>query len=70
MTKINPEVIGFHYVDNIFYGRENLKSMGRAKFGHKWKGYIKEMTYVHSEGFVTKILVPIEGLPSTKFRES
>lgn len=69
MSKITPEIIGYIYVENMHHGKANMKSMGKAKFGDKWPGFVKEMSYMHSEGFMTKILTPIKGSPATEFRK-
>ena len=70
MSKITPEIIGYIYVDNMHNGKENMRAMGKAKFGDKWMGFVKEMSYVHSEGFMTKILTPISGSPAAAFTEA
>lgn len=67
---MKPEIIGYIHVDNMHNGKGNMKSMGKAKFGDKWVGFIKEMTWVHSEGFITKKLEPIEGSPAMEFRKA
>ncbi len=70
MSKMTPEVIAYIHVDNMRNGKENMKSMGKAKFGERWIGFVKEMTYVHSEGYITKKLSPIDGPPVSAFRKA
>lgn len=67
---IKPEIIGYLHLNNIFHGKGNLEAMGKKLFGKEFLGFIKETTYVHSEGFLTKKLEPIRGTPAEEFRKA
>lgn len=67
---MKPEIIAYLYVDNILNGKENMRSMGKSKFGEDWMGFVKETTFVHSEGYITKKLTPISGSPVQEFRRA
>ena len=67
---MKPEIIGYLYVDNILNGGNNLKAMGEKLFGDDFKGFVREITFVHSDGYVTKKLTPISGTPAEGFRQA
>ena len=66
---MKPEVIRYQHISNILEG-EYLKQMGEKLFGKEFKGYVKETTFMHSEGFMTKKIQPIKGTPAQKWREA
>lgn len=70
MVTMKPEIIGYLYVDNILNGGRNLKAMGESLFGDAFKGFVREITFVHSDGYVTKKLTPISGTPFEGFRKA
>jgi len=70
MSKMKPDIVGYLYVDNILNGGSNLKTMGERLFGERFKGFVKEYTFIHSDGYVTKKLIPIEGTPTKAFRQA
>lgn len=70
MTSMKPEVIRYRHIRNIKECVENLKSMGESRFGKKWMGFIKETTFIHSEGFITRKIEPIKGSPAAEFRKA
>jgi hypothetical protein len=67
MASMKPEVISYNHINNISECNKNLESMGSKLFGDKWKGFVKETTFIHSEGFITKKIEPIEGCPAEEF---
>lgn len=70
MSSMKPEVIAYLHIENMLHGKENMMSMGISKFGENWMGFVKETTYIHSEGYITKSLIPIEGNPVMEFRNA
>ena len=66
---MKPEVIRYQHIRNIMEGKY-LEQMGEKLFGKKFLGFVKETTFMHSEGFMTKKIQPIEGSPAKEFRES
>ena len=67
---MSPEVIRYRHIRNIDESVENLKSMGESKFGKEWLGFVKETTFIHSEGFITRKIEPIKGSPTREFRKA
>lgn len=70
MVTMKPEIVGYLYVDNILAGGKNLKAMGEKMFGDDFKGFVKEITFIHSDGYITKKLTPISGSPVQAFRQA
>lgn len=70
MSKITPEIIACRLATDISHGAKNLESMGKKAFGEKWLGFVKETTFIHSEGFITKKIIPIQGTPAQEFRNA
>lgn len=67
MEKLKPEVIRYQHIRNIME-REYLKKMGEDLFGKKFLGFVKEITFMHKEGFMTRKIIPIEGTPTEEWR--
>jgi hypothetical protein len=70
MGSMKPEIIRYKHIKNIVHCKENLKLMGKKLFGDKWFGFIKETTFVHSDGFITIKIEPIFDSPAQEFRKS
>lgn len=70
MVTMKPKITGYLYVDDILNGGHNLKAMGESLFGDAFKGFVKELAFVHSDGYVTKKLTPISGSPVQEFRKA
>lgn len=70
MSSMKPEIIRYHYVDNMGDIGERLNMMGAKLFGDDFKGFIKETTWIHSDGFITKKIEPISGTPAQGFRKA
>lgn len=66
---MKPEVIRYQHIRNIME-REYLKQMGEKLFGKEFKGFVKETTFMHGEGFMTRKIQPIKGSPAQEWRES
>ena len=43
--------------------------MGKKKFGDKFLGFVRIITFIHSEGFVTRKIEPIEGSPLEEYEK-
>ena len=70
MTSMKPEVIRYKHIRNVDESKNNLESMAKNKFGDKWLGFLKETTFIHSEGFIIRKVEPIEGSPAKEFRKA
>lgn len=70
MSSIKPEIIRYRHVRNLEQSKKTLETMGEARFAKKFLGFIKETTWVHSDGFITIKVEPIEGSPTREFRKS
>ncbi len=70
MSKMIPEVIRYRHIRNVEQDYEALKLMGETRFGKDFLGFIEEITFIHSEGYITKKIQPISGTPAKKFRET
>lgn len=66
---MKPEVIRYQHIRNIME-REYLDSMGKKLFGKDFKGFVKEITLMHKEGFMTRKITPIKGTPTEEWREA
>lgn len=66
---MKPEVIRYQHIRNILE-REYLEAMGKKLFGDKFFGFVQEITFMHSEGFMTRKIIPMEGTPAQEFRKS
>ena len=66
---MKPEVIRYGHIRNILEGRYLLQ-MGKTLFGNEFKGFYKETTFMHSEGFMTRKIQPIKGTPAKEFRKA
>ena len=66
---MKPETIRYGHIRNIMEG-EYLKKMGEKLFGDKFKGFYKETTFMHPEGFMTRKIEPIKETPARAFREA
>jgi len=69
METMKPEVIRYRHIRNILEG-DYLESMGKKLFGDEFKGFVKETTFMHSEGFMTRKIQPIKGTPAEEFRKA
>lgn len=69
MASMKPDTIRYRHIENMEEG-ERLDVMGINKFGEKFLGFVKETTFVHSDGFMTKKIEPFEGSPAKEFRRS
>jgi hypothetical protein len=67
---MTPNTIRYQHIRNVTDCKENLESMGKTLFGENWLGFIKDTSFIHSEGFVTRKIEPIEGTPGQEFREA
>ena len=65
---MKPEVIRYQHIRNITE-RKYLDAMGLKLFGKDFKGFVKETTFMHSEGFMTRKIEPIKGTPAREFRK-
>jgi len=62
------EIIRYNHIRNYNYKERNyLKAMGKREFGEKFLGFVKETITIHSEDFMKKNIIPIEGSPAKKF---
>ncbi len=66
---MKPEVIRYQHIRNIIEGNY-LKKMGVKLFGDEFRGFVKETTFMHSEGFMTRKVEPIKGTPSQEWRKA
>jgi len=68
MTTMKPEVIRYLHISHMM--EENyLKHMGNKLFGKEFKGFVKQTTFIHSKGFMTRKIGPIEGTPAKEWRK-
>lgn len=70
MDSMKPEVIRYRHIRNINESKKNLEAMGKKRFGDKFLGFVKEITFIHSQGFITRKIEPIEGTPTKEFRKA
>lgn len=70
METMTPNTIRYQHIRNVTDCKANLESIGKELFGEKWLGFIKDTSFIHSEGFVTRKIEPIEGTPGQEFRET
>ena len=66
---MKPEVIRYQHIRNITE-RIYLDAMGLKLFGKDFKGFVKETTFIHSKGFMTRKVEPIKGTPAQEFRKA
>ena len=66
---MKPEVIRYGYIRNILEGNY-LEKMGLKLFGDEFRGFYKETTFMHSEGFMTRKIELIKGTPAREFRKA
>ncbi len=65
---MKPEVIRYNHIRNLLE-KQYLEQMGKKKFGKEFLGFVREITFMHKEGFMTKKIEPIKGTPAKEFRE-
>lgn len=70
MSSMKPEIIRYRHVGNLEQSKKTLETMGKSRFGKKFLGFLKETTWVHSDGFITIKVEPIEGSPAREFRKA
>lgn len=69
MKTMKPEIIRYQHIRNLSE-KIYLELIGKKLFGDKFLGFVREITFIHSEDFITKKIEPIEGTPSKEFREA
>lgn len=66
---MKPEVIRYSHIHNMME-KEYMEQIGNRLFGKEFLGFVKETTFVHSEGFITRKIEPIRGSPAKEFRKA
>ena len=70
MSSMKPQIIRYRHVRNLEQSKKTLEVMGEKRFGKKFLGFVKETTFIHSEGFLTIKVEPFEGSPAKEFRKA